>query len=147
MTDLHNSADAGERICHNPEALSPPTGAPNTPFYSWVVKRGAFVFLAGMSPYSKDKKLVGKTLGEQTRAAFRNMDAAMASVGGSIKDVCSITIYVQESDLQRDVYGEINPPCYEVFGNSPPARAVVGGVALPRATEMVMISGYAILGT
>ncbi len=145
MQKRQTPAHANERICENPDALSPPTGAPTTPFYSWVVKRGSFVFLSGMSPYSQNKQLVGETLGEQTRQAFRNMDAAMASVGGSIRDVCSITIYVQETDLQRDVYGEINPACYEFFGNSAPARAVVGGVSLPRPSERVMISGYAVL--
>ncbi|MEP7457347.1 RidA family protein [Phyllobacterium sp. SB3] len=129
----------------NPDALALPTGAPDTPFYSWVVKRGNFVFLAGMSPYSKDKKLVGDTLGEQTRQAFRNMTSAIESVGGTIADVCSITIYVQDTDLQKDVYPHINPAVFEVFADRPPARAVVGGVALPRATEKVMISAYAIV--
>ncbi|HEY4161893.1 MAG TPA: RidA family protein [Dongiaceae bacterium] len=135
-----------ERQIINPETLPPPTGAPDTPFYSWVVKRGNFVFLAGMSPYSKDKKLVGDTLNEQTRQAFRNMQAALASVGAKMADVCSITIYVQEADLQRDVYPQVNPACLEFFGKNPPARAVVGGVALPRPTEKVMISAYAIVG-
>jgi 2-iminobutanoate/2-iminopropanoate deaminase len=116
-------------------------------FYSWVVKRGNFVFMAGMSPYGKDKKLVGQTRHDQTRQAFRNMNAAVESVGGSIKDVCSITIYVQETDLQKHVYPEVNPVCLEMFGDQPPARAVVGGVALPRPTEMVMISGYAVVVT
>jgi 2-iminobutanoate/2-iminopropanoate deaminase len=100
-----------------------------------------------MSPYGEDKKLVGQTLQDQTRQAFRNMNAAMESVGGSIKDVCRITIYVQETDLQKNVYPEINPVCLEMFGDQPPARAVVGGVALPRPTEMVMISGYAVVAT
>ncbi len=135
----------GEQLRINPDVLAPPTGAPDTPFYSWVVKRGNFVFLAGMSPYSKDKKLVGDTLNEQTRQAFRNMQAALASVGATMGDVCSITVYVQDADLQRDVYPQINPACLEFFGMSPPARTVVGGIALPRPTEKVMISAYAVV--
>jgi enamine deaminase RidA (YjgF/YER057c/UK114 family) len=142
MNDMRN---ARGRQCINPDTLSPPTGAPDTPFYSWVVKRGSFVFLAGMSPYSKDKKLIGDTLNEQTRQAFRNMKAALSSVGAEMSDVCSMTIYVQEADLQRDVYPEINPACFEAFGKNPPARAVLGGVALPRPTEKVMISAYAVM--
>ena len=129
----------------NPDTLAPPTGAPETPFYSWVTRRGNLVFLAGMSPYSQDKKLIGDTLNEQTRQAFRNMSSALESVGASLSDVCSITVFVQESDLQADVYPEINPACYETFGNNPPARAVVGGVTLPRPTEKVMISAVAVL--
>lgn len=130
----------------NPEALALPTGAPNTPFYTWVVKRGNFVFLAGMSPYSKEKKLVGDSLGDQTRQAFRNMASAIESVGGTMKDICSITVYVQETDLQKDVYPQINPAVFEVFADKPPARAVVGGVALPRESEKVMISAFAVVG-
>lgn len=136
----------GDRVCINPETLPPPTGAPATPFYSWVVKRGNFIFLAGMSPYSKDKKLVGETLQEQTRQCYRNMAAALESVGATLADVCSITVYVQATDLQADVYPEINPPCYEAFGDAAPARSVIGGVVLPRLTEKVLISAYAVLG-
>lgn len=143
---MESMTNIGERICINPDMLAPPTGAPNTPFYSWVVKRGNFVFLAGMSPYSKDKVLVGDTLNEQTRQAFRNMQTALASVGATMADVCSITVYVQATDLQRDVYPQINPACYEVFGDAPPARSVLGGVALPRPTEQVMISAFAVIG-
>ncbi|QYK42189.1 MAG: RidA family protein [Paracoccaceae bacterium] len=133
------------RICINPDTLSPPTGAPGSPFYSWVVRRGQMVFLAGMSPYARDKTLVGTTLGEQTRQCFRNMAAAMEAAGGTIADVCSITIYVQATELQRDVYPEVNPACHEFFGMAPPARAVMGGIALPRPTELVMISATAVL--
>ncbi|MFN3644449.1 MAG: RidA family protein [Gemmobacter sp.] len=133
------------RITLNPPALSPPTGAPDTPFYSWVTKRGNMVFLAGMSPYAADKRLVGTTLGEQTRQCLANMTAAMAAAGGSVHDVMAITVYVQETDLQRDVYPEINPAVFDTFGMAPPARTVIGGVALPRPTERVLISATAVL--
>ena len=133
------------RICLNPATLSPPTGSPASPFYSWVVRRGPMVFLAGMSPYAQDKTLVGTTIGEQARQCFRNMAAAMESAGGSIADVCSITIHVQATELQRDVYPEVNPVCHEVFGMAPPARVVIGGIALPRPSELVMISATAVL--
>jgi enamine deaminase RidA (YjgF/YER057c/UK114 family) len=133
------------RLCLNPDSLSPPTGAPETPFYSWVVRRGPMVFLAGMSPYAADKTLIGTTLGEQTEQCFRNMAAAMESIGGSIGDVCSITVYVQATDLQRDVYPEVNPVVHKVFGMAPPARVVIGGVALPRPTELVLIAATAVM--
>lgn len=134
-------------FCLNPATLSPPTGAPDSPYYSWVVRRGPLVFLAGMSPYAQDKTLIGTSLGDQTRQCFRNMALAMEAASGSIADVCSITIYVQATELQRDVYPQVNPICQEVFGMAPPARAVVGGTALPRASELVMISATAVLAT
>ena len=136
---------AEPRITINPDALPLPTGAPDTPFYSWVCKRGKMVFLAGMSPYDKSKQLVGTTLGERTRQCFLNMAACMEAAGGSIGDVCSITVYVGLTDLQKDVYPEVNPVVREFFGDTPPARAVMGNIALPRPAEMVMISATAVL--
>lgn len=133
------------RLILNPETLAPPTGAPATPFYSWVTRRGPFVFLAGMSPYDAEKRLIGTTLGDQARQCIANMAAAMEAAGGGIGDVMAITVFVQATDLQRDVYPEINPVMAETWGMAPPARAVVGGVALPRPTERVMISATAIL--
>lgn len=137
---------AMERVAVNPAGMALPTGAPDTPFYSWVVRKGNIVFLSGMSPYDKDKNLIGRSLGDQTRQALENMRIAMQSVGGSMSDVCSITIYVTEKDLQADVYPQVNPACYEYFPEAPPARHVVGVSSLPRPTEQVMISGTAVLG-
>jgi enamine deaminase RidA (YjgF/YER057c/UK114 family) len=62
-----------------------------------------------------------------------------------MRDVCSLTIYVGVRDLQADVYPHVNPVCHEFFPSDPPARAVMGGVALPRPTELVMLSATAAL--
>lgn len=140
------SSRVPERTVHNPEGLAAPTGAPDTPFYSWVVRRGSMVFLSGMSPYDKDKNLIGETLLDQTRQALSNMKTAMESIGGTMADVCSITVYVTRDDLQADVYPEVNPACHEFFGASPPARHVLAIRALPRPTELVMVAGTAVLG-
>ena len=128
----------------NPSTLSAPTGSPDTPFYSWVVTRGDFISLAGMSPYDKDKRLIGQDLHEQTQQALLNMRVALEAVDASLEDVCSITIYVQAEDLQKVVYPHINPACFEAFGANPPARSVIGGVTLPRPSELVLISALAV---
>ena len=134
------------RLAINPDTLAPPTGAPATPFYTWVVKRGNMVLLSGMSPYTKDKRLAEPDdQAGHTRQAFLNMKAALEGVGATMADVCQITIYVHETHLQRDVYPKINPVCHEFFPKDPPARAVIGGVALPRNTERVLITGTAVL--
>ncbi len=134
-----------ERVAFNPDGLAPPTGAPDTPYYSWVVRRGNLVFLSGMSPYDKDKNLIGETLLDQTRQCFENMKISIESVGGSMSDICSIQIYVTREDLQTDVYPEVCVANYEYFPESPPARFVTSVRSLPRPTELVMISGMAVL--
>jgi len=146
MSDDSTDSESDERITQNPDTLPPPTGVPETPFYSWVCKRGDMIFLSGMSPYTEDKELVDGDLEDHTRQAFRNMETALESVDAEMSDVCSMKIYVHETDLQEDVYPKVNPVCYEFFGDSPPARAVMGGIALPRPTEKVMISAIAHTG-
>jgi enamine deaminase RidA (YjgF/YER057c/UK114 family) len=39
------------------------------------------VFLAGMSPYDRDKNLIGDDLGTQTKQAFLNMQEALHASG------------------------------------------------------------------
>lgn len=136
-----------QRRAINPSTLSAPTGSPETPFYSWVVTRGNFITLAGMSPYDKDKNLIGTDLRTQTDQAFRNLKAALEAVDATLEDVCSITVYVQATDLQRDVYPYINPAGLEAFGSTPPTRSVIGGVTLPRPSELVLISAIAVRET
>jgi enamine deaminase RidA (YjgF/YER057c/UK114 family) len=139
--------DSKPRRAINPPTLSAPTGSPETPFYSWVVTRGNFITLSGMSPYDKDKNLIGTDLRTQTEQAFRNLKSALEAVDATLDDVCSITVYVQATDLQKDVYPHINPAGFEAFGATPPARTVIGGVALPRPSELVLISAIAIRET
>jgi 2-iminobutanoate/2-iminopropanoate deaminase len=133
------------RLCVNPDGIAPPTGAPDTPYYSWVVKKGPLVFLSGMVPYDAKKNLIGKDLGSQARQAMSNLRTAIESVGGTLADICSITVYVPFDDLQRDVYPMLNPVVHEFFPTNPPARAVVGSVALPRKQELVQIVASGVL--
>ena len=130
----------------NPDTLAPPTGAAQgTPFYSWVARKGPMLFLAGMSPYTLDKELAGDGLEEQTRQCFRNMQAALEAAGASLDDVCSLTVYTRSGDLQAEVYPAVNLVCHEFFPESPPARACMGGIELPRGSELVMVSAIAVV--
>lgn len=134
------------KIAHNPDALASPTGHPDTPFYSWVVRKGNLVFLSGMNPYDREKRLVGDDIATQARQNFENLRSGIESVDGTLADICAITIFVAASDLQRDVYPVLNPVCYEFFPADPPARVVVGGVAMPRDEILVEILGTGVLG-
>jgi 2-iminobutanoate/2-iminopropanoate deaminase len=144
MSNAHEVSSA-MRICINPEAIAPPTGAPDTPYYSWVVRKGPMVFLAGMAPYDRDKNLIGTDLRGQAWQAMANLRTGIESVGGTLADICAITVYVPYEDLQRDVYPALNSVVYEFFPTEPPARAVVGGVALPRREELVQIVATGVL--
>jgi enamine deaminase RidA (YjgF/YER057c/UK114 family) len=133
------------RTTLNPEGLGAPTGSPDTPFYSWTARKGNIVALAGMVPYDSDKNLAGDDLWTQAPQAFANLKTAIEAVGGTVDDVIQITVYVPFTDLQRDVYPPVNKAVHECFGTPPPARAVVGGVAMPRETELIQVVALAVL--
>ena len=132
------------RTVVNPAGLPAPTGAPDTPFYSWVVTRGPYIALAGMVPYDAGKRLVGDDLATQARQAFANLRTALEAVGATVDDVVSITVHVSATDLQKDVFPAINAAGFETFGPRPPARTTVGGVTMPRPTELIQVSAIAI---
>ena len=131
-------------IC-NPPGLAPPTGKPGSASYSWVVKRGPNVFLAGMLPYNHENQVVGEDIASQIRKAFENLRIGIESVGGTLSDICMITVYTSHTDLQAEVFPEINPVYWEFFPNDPPARAVIGGVTLTRAGVFVELVASAVL--
>ncbi len=117
----------------NPPTHAAPTGPPQTPFYSWVVKkRGEQVYLAGMLPYDSDNRLVADDLAGQTRRCMENVKDAIEAAGGTMSDICQMVVYTTKTNLLEDVFPLINPVFWEFFPTQPPARAVIGGIALPR---------------
>jgi len=129
----------------NPPTHAAPTGPPETPSYSWVVKRGNHVYLAGMLPYDSENRLVGDDLPSQTRRALENVRDAVEAAGGTMRDVCPIVVYTTKTNLLEDVFPLINPVFWEFFPSEPPARAVIGGIALPRGNVYVELLATAIL--
>lgn len=103
--------------CLNPPTLPAPGGA-----YSQVVVAGPLVFLAGMVPRNAARELPGDDIRSQTRQTLDNMRDALASVGASLSDVCTVTAHL--ADLARDFEG-YNEVYREYFPADPPARATV----------------------
>src|SRR5262249_27853328 len=96
----------------NPETLSSTGGR-----YTQVVKSGNMVFVAGQ--VSTDS--AGKTIGEgdvkaQARQVYKNLEAALKSVGGSLSDVIKTTTYLTKAEnfpIWSPIRAEIwpsNPP-------------------------------------
>lgn len=135
-----------ERVTLNPSGLAPPTGSPATPYYSWVVARGPVLSFSGMVPEDENERLVGDDLGSQARQVFENLKTAAEAAGAALQDICSVTVYVTATDLQRDVYPFINPLFAEYFPTEPPARTLVGGVALPYPEFLIEVAAQAVLG-
>ena len=109
----------------NPDTMSRPTG------YSQVVKVGATVYVAGQVSAGPDGSVVGKGDAEaQVRQVWRNIEAAVKSVGGTLQNIVKTTTYVtniQHAAAVRQVRNELfqasNPPTSTLL--------VVAGLASP----------------
>ena len=101
--------------------------------YSQAVKaKGAFVFISGQIPFTKDGDLVGDTIQEQTRQSIENIQAILNEENLSLKDVVKVNIYMK--DLGQFV--EMNEVYNSFFSETKPARAAVEVSRLPKDVQI-----------
>ncbi len=125
---------------HNPTELSEPRG------YSHVtVTTGKrTVFISGQVALDSEGNLVGAgDLGAQAKQAFRNLIAALRSVGAAPSDVAKITWYVV--NYSADVRPPMGAARREAFGDHAPASTLVGVQALARPDFLIEVEATAIL--
>jgi enamine deaminase RidA (YjgF/YER057c/UK114 family) len=111
----------------NPAGLHPAPGFSHLSF----AEGSRFVFVAGQVALDPDFGLVGgDDLGEQTKAAMRNVELALRGAGAGWDDVVRRTIYT----LHPTEYETITAAIDEVTGGAAhPAQTIVGvtGLAVP----------------
>ena len=111
----------------NPEELHPAPG------FSHVTeaKGTRLVYFAGQLALDQEFGILGgDDLGEQTKAAMRNLEAAMKAVGVGWDDIVRRTIYT----LHPTEYEVITAAIDEVTGGADyPAQTIIGvtGLAVP----------------
>lgn len=96
-----------ERI--QPAGLSQPVGSNGQPSYSHVVKAGNTVYIAGQVARNAEGQVVG--LGDieaQITQVFENLKTAMASVGGDLRNLVKVVIYLTDARY-RDAYRLVQP--------------------------------------
>jgi len=121
----------------NPDTMSRPTG------YSHVVKVGNTVYIAGQVSAGPDGSVVGKGDTEaQVRQVWRNIEAAVKSVGGTLQNIVKTTTYVTNIEygaavrkVRQDLFQSSNPPTSTLL--------VVAGLASP--DYMVEIEAIAVV--
>jgi 2-iminobutanoate/2-iminopropanoate deaminase len=92
-----------------------------------------WLFVSGQIP-------VDPATGEVVRGDFRsqvtrvleNIKAIVEDAGGTLRDVVKVTVYLR--DLSR--VSEFNEVYAKYFGESPPARSLVGVSDLPRGVDV-----------
>lgn len=102
--------------------------------YSQAVVAGGLVFVAGQGPFDPASgAIVGDTIQEQTRQAFRNIEAILAAAGSSMDKIVSATFILRDPE---DFAG-MNEEWTRWFPTDPPART---GSKHPLAVDNLRIS-------
>lgn len=114
------------------ESINPPDLHPAPGFSHITVASGSRIaYIAGQIALAPDFSIVGgEDLGEQTKAAMRNLEVALRAIDASWEHVVRRTIYT----TQPTEYGVITAAIEEVQGSSDhPAQTIVGvtGLAVP----------------
>ena len=111
--------------------------------YSRAVKVGNQIFVSGTTATGSDGKVVG--LGEpaaQVRQALKNIEAALAKGGASMKDVVRTRMFV--TDIKR--WEEYARAHGEVFKDIRPATTLVEVSKLIDGEMMVEIEADVVIG-
>jgi enamine deaminase RidA (YjgF/YER057c/UK114 family) len=121
----------------NPETMSRPTG------YSHVVKVGNTVYIAGQVSAGPDGSVVGKGDAEaQARQIWRNIEAAVKAVGGTLQNVVKTTTYV--TNIQHAA--GVRKVREELFqGSNPPTSTLLVITGLASPDYMVEIEAIAVV--
>jgi 2-iminobutanoate/2-iminopropanoate deaminase len=69
--------------------------APPEP-YSYSVRAGRTIYLAGQVALDEHMQIVGSTLAEQARQVWHNIEAVLAASGAALADVVKINYFLQD---------------------------------------------------
>ncbi len=121
----------------NPDTMSQPSG------YTQVVKVDKTVYIAGQVSVAADGSIVGQGNPEaQVRQVWRNVEAAVQSVGGTLQNIVKTTTYVTSIDYAaavREVRDELHQ------GSNPPTSTLLVISALAHPDFMVEIEAIAVV--
>ena len=103
------------------------------------------VFISGQTAWNAHKNIVGgDSVLEQARQAFRNLEKAMESAGGTLKDIVALRIYVVDYEAESGT--GVGIALREVFSSEmPPASTWIGVSALADPEFLIEIEATAVL--
>lgn len=125
-----------------PDSLPTEGAAPSN--YSYGVRAGDTLHIAGMVSFASDGSIVGEgDVEAQIEQAFTNMKAVVEAAGGTMDDIVQTTTYlVNTTDAPL-----VSKARHRWFtGPVPPTHTIVGVAALGRPAFLVEIEATAYLG-
>ncbi|MBV8894316.1 MAG: RidA family protein [Acidobacteria bacterium] len=106
-------------------AVAPPK-TPVNRVYSPAVDAGDYVYVSGQGPRGPDGNLP-ENFAAQCRQALENIRSIIEAAGLSLEHVVYTQVYLEDTGK----YPEVKRVFAKYFGESPPARAVLGVARLP----------------
>lgn len=95
--------------------------------YSYAIRAGNALYLAGQVAFDRRGEIVGETVEEQARQVWQNIRDVLEAAGSSIADVVKVTYFMQDI---REIAEEF-PVREEVFAGRPyPAVTAIQAAAL-----------------
>ena len=130
------------------EYINPNNLFPSLPYgFSQIVTATGrkMVFISGQTAWDERKDIVGEdSVLEQARQAFRNLEKAMEAVGGTLKDIVALRIYIV--DYQAECGTAVGTVLREVFSSEKrPASTWIGVSALADPEFLIEIEATAVL--
>ena len=124
----------------NVEHLHPEGLADNGNRFTHVIKLGPWINIAGQTSTAPDGTIVG--VGDpaaQVEQVFKNLEAALTSVGGTLADVVKTVVYV----VGYEHMDAIRAARAGRFGDKPPTSTLVVISGLARPEFMLEIEAVA----
>lgn len=97
--------------------------------YSRAVVDGDWIFVSGTTGFDYTTMTISDDLAEQTEQCLRNIEAALAEAGATLRDVVRVTYVLPKADefplcwpILRKYFGEVRPA----------AMMIAAGLADPR---------------
>lgn len=130
-----------------PKKVMSPQGLPKTmgPYSQCTVGEGAkWVFIAGQVPQDAKGKLVGKgDIVAQTAQVLSNLRTAVEAAGGTVADICKITIFL--TALDDEAYRSVAEARRKFFGGDYPASTLVEVKRLASPDWLIEIEAFAVI--
>lgn len=131
---------AGTELVSDDLAYPPKFGSPT----ALAVRAGDFIYVSGMMPWDKDRKVVGVgDVAEQTRQVLKNMDSALRAGGSSLADVVKINFFLTDIRDKTVVWNVRK----EMFADTRPASTLVEVVHLVDPLALLEVEAVAYLGS
>jgi enamine deaminase RidA (YjgF/YER057c/UK114 family) len=124
----------------NPEGLS----EPSTYTHVAIGRGSRIVYISGQVGFDEEGNLVGE--GNhivQAQQAYRNLATAVEAVGGTVRDIAKITVFVVGH--RQDLVEPLREARNAVFGDHKPASTFLGVEKLIYPTLLIEVEAVAVL--